>query len=126
MNKKLELFSLLVLIEFILDPTKKMKTPYCILVLFFHHIISIYAMFGSLIFGYHLIHFIFLIITCLLFLYYKRCFLTIYTNNICNISQKNTFQSFGNHISKTENQVILLTKSYVLFILMYDLYHIVS
>lgn len=59
----------------------------------FHNYGSIYLVFGSLLFGHHLVHLCSLIITVSLWCVDKdgMCPITAYYNNLCNISPKRPF-----------------------------------
>lgn len=56
-----------------------------------HNYVSIYLVFGSVLFGYHFIHLLSLCIVVILWNFDKMCILTTYYNNLCGISSTRPF-----------------------------------
>ena len=85
--------------------------------------IGIYIWIGSLLFGNHLIHFIFVLVAIILFIINNGCFLTDWTNEICEFDKNMLFKSWINIIFGNKN-----AKSIYIFliniIILYDLYYI--
>lgn len=95
------------------------------LVIFIHHIITVYGVFGSLLFGYYFIHIIFTIIIITGFILYEDCILNIYTNLLCNFEKDTPIKNYLYYVSKTLD----VNKINVLFIfkiviITYDAYMI--
>ena len=49
----------------------------------FHHITSVYGMFGSILLGYYFVHLLFMVFVLLEHLYLGHCILTKYTQSLC-------------------------------------------
>lgn len=65
-----------------------------------HNYGSIYLVFGSILFGYYLIHLFAVIITVILWKLYSTCFVTKYYNNLCKISSNRPFNDIFFLINK--------------------------
>ena len=126
-NIKIIIYLILVIIETILDKQfRNCKNNYGKLLLIFHHFISIYLYFGSFIFGYHLIHLLFIILVGLLYKIYKKCPITIIQNNLCNFENNTLFQSYLNHIHMYLKNMNIMHIHLIMLIIIsiYDLYYI--
>ena len=122
---RLLIFIIILIIEILLDKSlyNKCKNIKGKLLLIIHHMIGIYIWIGSLLFGNHLIHFIFVLVAIILFIINNGCFLTDWTNEICEFDKNMLFKSWINIIFGNKN-----AKSIYIFliniIILYDLYYI--
>lgn len=95
------------------------------IVIFTHHIIAIYGVFGSFIFGYYLFHIIFTIIIISGFILFGDCLMNTYTNIVCKYNIDTPLKDFIYHISKLldikKNTILCIFK---LSVIMYDGYMI--
>ena len=101
---KLSIFFILVTISFLIEKYYvkcNNHTIYPILLSLLHHIISVYLYFGTFIFRYYIFN---VSITLLTFIgwiiFYNRCILTVYYNNLCKIDEKTQFHDIINFINK--------------------------
>ena len=129
MLNKVLIYLIIVLISIILyyrtktEEIKKKYTLKIILIVIFHHFLSNYATFGSLIFGYHKIHLIILLTIGFLWFNSKdyTCPITMYCNKQTGQEDLKIFKDLNYHIVKLFN----LNISYILVLLIcYDLYFI--
>lgn len=123
---KLFIFILLVIVHVSLDNTlDKCKNIYGKLSIIIHHLGGIYLVLGSLLFGYHLFHFILVFLVIILYNINDGCFLTTWTNKFCKFDDKELFKTLFNKIFKEDIKTIRMLNIFVLsIILLYDLYYI--
>lgn len=92
---------------------------------YFHHIISVYGIFGSILFGNHLLHFLALIFVLILWKFYdNRCPLTLWFNEDCNIDEGEQFYDLLQPITRLLNYD--LRYMVIFLLLIYDLYFIIK
>lgn len=126
MNINILIFILLIILQYLLDNNKN-KNLYILLLIIIHHIINIYVIYGSILFGYYKIHVIIVLIGFLIHLFYRRCPITIYTNKLSNNNEKKKFETFLNHIINFFNlniDIKLVYYTLLIIIIIYDLYNI--
>ena len=121
MIEKNQLFIGLFLCQYLLDRT----TSSCHsfkgeILLFLHHLFTLYLYFGSFFFG-PKNHLILSLVVLIHWISYKRCILTIYTNQYCGVDIKRPFNDyirmFGlHHIHKKIHWFLII------FVIMYDLF----
>lgn len=103
MNTRLLLFIFLGLISFGFERQFKSgckETWKTTTISFLHNCGSIYLIFGSLLFGYYLIHLLTLIVVVVLWQIDKMCIFTSYYNNLCGISPTRPFHDIFFVINK--------------------------
>ena len=123
MDRNLLIFTTILIISILDDKNfKKCKNFYGILFFIIHHLLNIYQWFGSFLFGYHLYHFLFLLISTLLFIYNAGCFLSKIHNRMCNLDDNLYFSNFINKIfgDKNAKNIHLII---IFILLIYDFYN---
>lgn len=101
---KIFLFLLLGTMSFILERYSKSgcnETYYTLLISFLHNLGSIYIVFGSLLFGYYLLHLLICIGVVVLWHFTNTCIITIYYNQLCNLKRDRPFHDIFHMINKT-------------------------
>jgi len=123
---RIALFVFLILLEAYFDPyIKQCDSLYGKFLMLFHHFNTIFAVLFSVLFGYHFIHFILVLLITLIFIKNDGCILTFYHNRVCGIDPKKDFPSWITYIHEITNvNTILLISSIHSIILLYDLYMI--
>lgn len=96
------LFSLIALLQIKLDDTE-CKDIYGKILLYVHHILSIYLIFGSLFFGYYKIHLMIVIISLLVHYKFFECPITIINNILCKQPTDKPMNTYFDHILKILN-----------------------
>lgn len=135
----LSIFIILSLCSFIIEHTllkssKKCNKKYIILsnfVSLLHNMGSIYATFGSLLFGHYILHFICLIIVLITWYISKKidkkmvsCIITQIYNRLCGFDKSRNFHDLNYYIF---NRILGIKNFYLpllLSIILYDLYNI--
>ena len=118
------LFLILVVIQILMDnKINKCKNIYGKYLLIFHHFISIYNYFGSILLGHHLLHLIIVICAGLVFLIDNKCPITKWHNELCNFDEIFLFNTyvniiFGNKYAKIIHIILII------LVILYDLYYI--
>ncbi len=123
---RIAIFVFLILLEAYFDPyIKQCDSLYGKFLMLVHHFSVIFAVLFSILFGYHLIHFIVVLVITLLFVKNDGCILTFYHNRVCGIDSKKEFPSWITYIHEiTNTNKILVLCSIHSIILLYDLYMI--
>jgi hypothetical protein len=123
---RIALFVFLILLEAYFDPyIKQCDSLYGKFLMLFHHFSVIFAVLFSVLFGYHLIHFIVVLFMTLMFVKNDGCILTFYHNRVCGNDSKKEFPSWITYIYETinvNNKLVLCSIHSI--ILLYDLYMI--
>ena len=123
---RIALFVFLILLETYFDPyIRQCNSLYGKFLMLVHHFSVIFTVLFSVLFGYHLIHFIFVLIITILFVKNDGCVLTFYNNNVCSIDIKKEFPSWITYIYETanvNNKLVLCSIHSI--IMLYDLYMI--
>jgi hypothetical protein len=121
------LFLLLVAGQLILDTS---QFPKCFcglgkLLIVLHHALAIYIFFGSLLFGHHKFHLIFIAVALCLNVLFHVCPISIWHNYLCDFPRKTPLPTYLNHVGSIfQLQKHTLRKLYISFICMvmfYDL-----
>jgi len=104
-RNKLILFSFLTLLSFFLEESKKLcpkPTYYTRLVSLFHHTISIYSVFGSILFKNYVLHSLSIFLAYLGWIISKdnTCILTVYYNRLCNIPENENFKDIFYYLNE--------------------------
>ncbi len=123
---KIFLFLLLGTTSFILERRSKSgcnETYYTLLISFLHNLGSIYIVFGSLLFGYYLLHLLICIIVVVLWKIIKMCPVTIYYNELCNIKKDRPFHDIFYMINKTM-KIPYLRYITIIIVSLYDIKNI--
>lgn len=95
---RLLIFFFLVCLQIGLDNNmKKCKNIKGRLLLAIHHILQIYSLFGSVVFGYHKLHIISLLVALLVHYVSGRCFITNLHDKLCQVKESR-LDTFLNHI----------------------------
>ena len=95
---RLLIFFVLVCLQIGLDNNmKKCKNIKGRLLLAIHHFLQIYSLFGSVVFGYHKLHIISLLIALLVHYVSGRCFITNLHDKLCDLKESR-LETFLNHI----------------------------
>ena len=118
------LLLLLVAIQILMDnKINKCKNIYGKYLLIFHHFISIYNYFGSILLGHHLIHLIIIICAGIVFLIDNKCPITKWHNELCNFDEIFLFNTYVNIIfgNKYANKIHV---TLILLVILYDLYYV--
>lgn len=92
------------------------------LLLAIHHIMQIYSLFGSVVFGYHKLHIISLLIALVVHYVNGKCFITTLHDKLCHFNNSR-LETFLNHILrvlKIEYKPIIYYGMLVL-VLIYDI-----
>lgn len=116
------MFIMFVCLQMLMDPNQK----HCVdlkgkTLIFFHHVIMFYILFGSLVFGYHNIHFVFVIISFIVHKYSGICPITKWHNKLCGIKENTPLFTWLNMVAKTRRQSIHLYYSCLFLVVIYDL-----
>jgi len=123
------IYLIIVFVSFILEQSKspcKYLTYQSILLSFIHHTISNYSYFGSLLFGYHKFHLLFLFsvfigwVLMYKFGYKFTCILTYYYNNLCGFDKYAHFNDIVYYIRRALNIKKPSTIGYII-VLVYDI-----
>jgi len=69
------------------------------LIIIFHHILGVFMLTAPFLFIIPEIHLIILLFTIVSWTYFKNCFITLYSNNICNVSKKNKFNDISKYLN---------------------------
>ena len=131
MNRfSLIIFILLVLFESFIDPDINLCSRLDgKLLLFTHHILSIYILTGTILLGNPLVHFLISITTVLLWIKYSRCVTTIYNNKLCNFDSNYQFKNFFYHIRNLMKANHFAAEAFIFkifLLLIFDLYLILK
>lgn len=122
------LFALIVFVQVSLDPAFcACETKHGKMLLVFHHMINIGLWFGSMFFGHHALHLMFLIFAMGLHIAMKGCFLTKLNHQMCNIqTNRHVLITFTNHIMNFlgSNADRLVYYLLAFFVAMYDVFQI--
>ena len=95
---QLLIFFILVCLQIGLDNNmKKCKNIKGRLLLALHHILQIYSLFGSVVFGYHKLHIISLLIAIVVHYVNGKCFITVLHDKLCHFKDSR-LETFLNHI----------------------------
>lgn len=122
------LFIYLVLLSYYLQKNNtkcysKKKTTY--IYNFIHHILSVYGVFGSILFKNYLFHLISLLGIMILWQFYNnRCPLTVIYNKDCKIDIETKFYDINNYLSEKIN--IPLRYPIIILIIIYDIINILK
>ena len=128
MNKNIVIFIFAGLLSFILDKMvdSGCKETFCTtLISIFHNYGSIYLVFGSLLFGYHLFHLLILIITVILWEKYTMCIFTLYYNKLCKIPKNRPFHDIFFQINK-KLQIPYFKYILAFLVILYDIKNILN
>lgn len=99
-HQALAIFAFLVLLEIVLNPDiRECNTISGHIVLVFHHIISVFGYATPFLFAIYKIHLAFIIIVFAGFFYFKRCWITIMHNYLCEIEDLEKFKNIHYHVS---------------------------
>ena len=123
---RIALFVFLILLEAYFDPyIKQCDSLYGKFLMLFHHFTALSAPLFSLLFGFHLIHFVFVLITTIMFLKYDGCILSLYHNLVCNMDPTTEFPSWVAYIHYiTGTKMVYLVTLIHSIAMLYDLYMI--
>lgn len=130
MDKKVLFFAGLVVLSYEVDIIMQSCTNRSLLsdmISFIHHIVSLYGILGSILFGNHKEHFIFLIIVLFGWAIFGECVLTIWYEKICDITP-NSKRSHLDILSRIVETIfqIELSKPIILMsvfgLMLYDVY----
>lgn len=121
------IFTFLVLLEMAMNPDiRDCKTFSGNFVLFLHHIISVFGYTGPFLFSVYKIHLLFLIFVFAGFFYFKRCWITIMHNYLCEIEDLQKFKNIHYHVSDFFNLDPLVYHNVLHSgLMLYDIYKIV-
>lgn len=125
-NYKIFLFLLLGTTSFILERRSKSgcnETYYTLLISFLHNLGSIYIVFGSLLFGYYLLHLLICIGVVVLWHFTNTCIITMYYNQLCNLKRDRPFHDIFYMINKTM-KIPYLRYIIIIIVSLYDIKNI--
>ena len=92
-----------------------------------HHIITVFILFGGILFGYYFLNLLFIIITALFWIIINYCPISDIHNHYCNIKNK-TFKNIGYYSREFIGKLINKKIDYkyelilLLYIVIYDIY----
>ena len=128
---KIILFLLIALLQINLDKTI-CKDKLGTILLYVHHLLSIYLIFGSLFFGYYKIHLMIVIISLLVHYKFFECPITIVNNIICKQPTTKPLNTYLDHIldllnlNNNENTTKQIYYLLLLWLIIFDLYKITN
>lgn len=116
------------LASFLLERTTKSgckETAATIAISLLHNYGSIFLFFGSALFGYHRLHLLCLSVVVALWYLTKNnmCFVTVYYNNLCNISPTRPFHDVF-YVLNQRVQIPYFREMSALLAALYDVHHI--
>lgn len=118
--------TLIMITQIYIDPViRNCKSSMGILLIIFHQILNIFIIFGSLLFGYHDYHLLFLLIALVVHKLSGICPLTKVHNKLCEVDEEKPLITILNHIvpnypNNTKN-VIILYYFIIIGIIVYDI-----
>ena len=123
------LFILIVFLQLISDPyLHKCKDKNGVLLISIHHMIQWYFFIGSIVFGYHKIHLIIVILAFVIHKSYGMCPITIVHNKLCKFDNKTYLYTFINRFIETFNihkfKAVQIYYFMLLCVFIYDILHI--
>ena len=134
MDKKVLFFIAVVVVSFIVEiimQTCSNRSIWSDIISFIHHILSIYGILGSILFGYHKEHLLFLVSVLIGWAVFGKCIFTIWYEKLCDIDSKNNRLSSHQDIVsrlvdaafrvKLDKPIIVVA---AVFMMLYDVYHI--
>ena len=120
------LFIFLILLQIFLDKYK-CDNQQGKLLLWAHHIFSVYLIFGSFIFGYYKLHLLVILLSLMVHIIYKQCPVTVVNNKLCKQPIKKPMITFLNHLvaqfSGFKEYLNTIYHSLLVFIILYDVYN---
>ena len=128
MDKKLSIFIVIVIVSFVVDQVLQKSSNLVLLsyaISFVHHIISIYGAIGGIMFGYHKLHLFFLFIVLCGWTYFGRCPLTIWYNNVSNITPHPSHSSHQDLPTRLYRSITTRDAGELIYaVMLYDVYRI--
>jgi len=126
MKHQFTVFIFLVLLQIYLD-NYKCDNPRGRLLLWAHHIFSVYLIFGAFIFNNYRVHLAVIISSLFVHIVYVRCPVTTINNKLCKQPMKKPMITFLNHALKPFSPTIgtmnTVYHSLLAFIILYDIYN---
>lgn len=129
MNKIYIIYLLLFIISFSMEtflfPCKTKKKIKGILISLIHHFMSIYFIFGSILFKNYAFHLIVLIVVGSVWMYSGMCPLTTWYNEACNYNKKLPFHELSWALN---NYILKINKNFryygIIIVILYDIVNI--
>jgi len=130
MKNNIEIFTLLCLVQIALDDVQfqSCRNKCGKLLIMVHHILAIYLVFGSVIFGCHKRHLFVISMALFLNMIGNMCPITKWHNTMCGHPSDTYLPTYLNHMFKGRDIQTMrkIYKSVLLFVILYDVKHVLN